>query len=115
MNKKTKIILLCIILIVLIPIIFFIVDYNRVSNNNEPLLCLQIKTYEDGGTKEYLGLGYKIIAFNTINGYNKVKIGSIFMKYDDFENEIGKYEYMQILNKVDAQILELVKENEFNR
>ena len=52
-----------------------------------PFLAINTKTYNDGGTKEYYGLGYKVIDFNMLNGYDEIKIGSWFMKYEDFENE----------------------------
>ena len=45
----------------------------------------------DGGTIEYFGLGYKVIDFNMLNGYDEMKIGSWFMKYEDFENEFNDY------------------------
>ena len=46
----------------------------------------------DGGTIEYLGLGYKVIDFHTIAGFDDIKIGTWFMDYNDFEEEIKAYE-----------------------
>jgi hypothetical protein len=39
--------------------------------------------YKDGGTKEYLGLFYKVIKCNTLVGDKKVTIGTYFMDYND--------------------------------
>ena len=46
----------------------------------------------DGGTIEYFGLGYKVIDFHTVAGFDDIKIGSWFMDYDDFKDEMQKYE-----------------------
>ena len=46
----------------------------------------------DGGTIEYFGLGYKVIDFHTIAGFDDIKIGTWFMDYNDFEEEIKAYE-----------------------
>ncbi len=44
----------------------FIVDYNKVKNNEKPIFCILEQEVNDGGTKIYLGLGYKVIDFNTL-------------------------------------------------
>ena len=69
----------------------FIVDYNKVKNNEKPIFCILEQEVNDGGTKIYLGLGYKVIDFNTLYGFDNMKIGSYFMNYDDFNDEIEKY------------------------
>ena len=46
----------------------------------------------DGGTIEYFGLGYKVIDFHTLAGFDDVKIGSWFMDYNDFKEEMEAYE-----------------------
>ncbi len=50
-------------IIFLIWIIFFIVDYNCAKKNKSPIFSIKINSYLDGGTTEYLGLGYKIIKY----------------------------------------------------
>ena len=45
----------------------------------------------DGGTVEYLGLGYKVIDFHTVAGFDDIKIGTWFMNYNDFDEEIKEY------------------------
>ena len=71
---------------------FFTIDYNRVKNNELPLFCIQIDEANDGGTRIYLGLGYKVIDFNTISGYDDIKIGTWFMDYEDFNEKIKIYD-----------------------
>ena len=47
-----------------------------------PFLAINTKTYNDGGTKEYYGLGYKVIKYNQKVGRRDTVIGSWFIKYD---------------------------------
>ena len=93
MKKGIKIFLIIIGFIIIFGLIFFAVDYNRVKNQEKPIFCIQhpAGVIMDGGTIEYFGLGYKVIDFNMLNGYDEIKIGSWFMKYEDFENEYNNY------------------------
>ena len=70
------------------------VDYNLVKKQEKPIFCIKnpAGTIRDGGTIEYIGIGYKVIDFNTSNGYKEMKIGSWFMDYNDFNEEIQKVE-----------------------
>ena len=45
-----------------------------------------------GGTVEYFGLGYKVIDFHTLAGFDDIKVGTWFIDYDDFEEEMKIYE-----------------------
>ncbi len=87
MKKILKILCILLVIIVVLGIMFFIIDYNRVKNNETPIFCINTSTYRDGGSKEYLGLGYKVIDFNKLDGYDEMKIGTWFMNYNDFEEE----------------------------
>ena len=87
MRKGIKVALIILGVIIILVLIFFMVDYNRVKNGEKPIFCINTANANDGGTKEYLGLGYKIIDFNRLDGYDEVKIGTWSMKYEDFENE----------------------------
>ncbi len=91
MKKSVKIVGIILGIIILLGIIFFAIDYNRAKNNEQPMLCVQIDEANDGGTKIYLGLGYKVIDFNTLSGFDDVKIGTWLMNYEDFNDEIKKY------------------------
>ena len=91
MKKIVKTIGVIIGILIILGIIFFAIDYNRAKNNEQPMFCVQIDEANDGGTKVYLGLGYKVIDFNTLSGFDDVKIGTWFMNYEDFNDEIKKY------------------------
>lgn len=90
MKKVAKIIGIILLILVALGIIFYAVDKNRAREGQKPIFCIPIGAYLDGGTVEYIGLGYKVIAFNkmedivdnTMNYYTRVHIGSIFMTYD---------------------------------
>lgn len=92
MKKGIKICLIVIGVIIVLGLIFFAVDYNRAKNNEKPIFCFNVATYRDGGTIEYMGLGYKVIDFHSLSGYDEVKIGSWFMQYEDFEEEYSKFD-----------------------
>ncbi len=93
MKKSFKIIGIILGVIIILGIIFFIVDYNRVQKQEKPIFCIKnpAGVIRDGGTVEYFGLGYKVIDFHTLAGFEDIKIGNWFMKYEDFSSEIGKY------------------------
>lgn len=87
------IILISVIVLTTLGIILYSIDKARIDNGMEPLYCVASESiYMDGGSREYYGLGYKVIKFNKINGYNETKIGSWFMNIDDFDDEIEEYE-----------------------
>ena len=92
MKKSVKIVGIILGIIILLGIIFFAIDYNRAKNNEQPMFCVQIDEVNDGGSKIYLGLGYKVIDFNTSSGFDDVKIGTWFMNYDDFNEEKQAYD-----------------------
>lgn len=105
MKRGTKVILIILGVIILLGLTFFAVDYNRVKNREKPIFCINTAIIRDGGTKEYLGLGYKVIDFNELNGYDEIKIGTWFMKYEDFENEYNNYVEDIIENNMDEKKL----------
>lgn len=90
MKKGFKITLIIVLFILLLSLIFFIVDYSRASEGKSPVFCIFTDEVNDGGTRIYLGLGYKVIDFNTLSGFTDIKIGSYFMDYEDFHSEIEK-------------------------
>lgn len=47
-----------------------------------PFLAIRTKVYNDGGTKEYYGLGYKVIKYNQKVGRRDTVIGSWGIKYN---------------------------------
>ena len=78
-KKVSTIIMIIIIIIgVLITTDILLVTKKDIG----PFLAINTKTYNDGGTKEYYGLGYKVIKYNQKVGRRDTVIGSWFIKYD---------------------------------
>ena len=81
------------LIMIILGLIFFTIDYNRVKNNEDPKFCIkELGVIMDGGTIIYWGLGYKVIDFHTISGYDDIKIGPWSMQYNDFDDEIEQYD-----------------------
>ena len=59
--------------------------------NKRPIFGVRTTICKDGGSKEYMGLGYKVIVFNTLCGYKEVKFGSWQMNINDFNQEVTDY------------------------
>ena len=78
MKKYLKVIGVILGVIVILGIIFFAVDYARVQKQEKPIFCIQNPAgiINDGGTIEYFGLGYKVIDFHTLAGFDDIKIGT---------------------------------------
>ena len=91
MKKGLKIFCIILGVIIILGIVFFAIDYNRVQKQEKPIFCIKAGTLLDGGTVEYLGLGYKVIDFHTVAGFDDIKIGTWFMNYNDFDEEIKEY------------------------
>ena len=53
-----------------------------------PFLAIPLKTYKDGGTKEYYGLGYKVIKYHQTQGRRDIILGSWSLKYNTTPIEI---------------------------
>lgn len=97
MKNGIKVIGIILGIIVILELIFFIVDYNKVKNNERPIFfCILKDEANDGGTKIYLGFGYKVIDFHTLSGFDDIKIGTWFMDYNDFYEEINVIKYERI-------------------
>ncbi|HHT38120.1 MAG TPA: hypothetical protein GXZ95_01740 [Mollicutes bacterium] len=81
-KKRVKIMLVFLATIVVLGVIFGIVDYNRAKQNKAPLFAIRVNAYYDGGSKEYYGLGYKVIECNTLSGDDSIHIGFYNIKVD---------------------------------
>ena len=88
MKNLIKVLLIIIALVIGLALIFLGVDLSRAKNDEKPIFCILKTEVNDGGTKIYLGLGYKVIDFHTLNGFDRVKVGTWLMNYDDFKHEI---------------------------
>lgn len=84
MEKKTVKKLIGILLIFSILIVTLLcADMYKVLCNDEPLFSVKKAVYEDGGTVEYIGLGYKIFKIRKIEySIDKIKLGTIFSSYE---------------------------------
>lgn len=118
MKKSLKVIGIVLGVIVILGIVFFVVDYNRVQKQEKPIFCIQNPAgiIKDGGTVEYFGLGYKVIDFHTIAGFDDIKIGTWFMDYNDFNEEMKVYEekYEEELNKNKEYVINLFELKEIS-
>ena len=84
-TKSSKIIkILNIVFVVLIILMIMItVDIVSVAKYDKgPYFAFKTKTYKDGGTKVYYGLGYKVIKYNQVQGRRDKAIGFWTMPYN---------------------------------
>lgn len=77
-KKFTIIMIAALVLGTLIFIDILVANYTSVG----PFLAVKVKTHNDGGTKEYYGLGYKVIKYRVKDGRNTTVVGSWTLKYD---------------------------------
>lgn len=77
-KKFTIIMIVALVLGTLIFIDILVANYTSVG----PFLAIKVKTHNDGGTKEYYGLGYKVIKYRVKDGRNTTVVGSWTLKYD---------------------------------
>lgn len=77
-KRFTIIMIVALVLGTLIFIDILVANYTNVG----PFLAVKVKTHNDGGTKEYYGLGYKVIKYRVKDGRNTTVVGSWTLKYD---------------------------------
>lgn len=87
-KKILKFLRYAFIVLVILGIIFFIVDYNRVKQQKLPIFCIKTGVAYDGGSAYYLGLGYQVVKFNRIYSvkpaFRGIFIGSWFTDMDKY-------------------------------
>ncbi len=67
--------------IIIIIIAMIVTDYVRVTKfEYTPLFAVKTLELKDGGTTEYMGLGYKVIDYNQIQGRRDIEMGLWNMK-----------------------------------
>ena len=82
-EKKIKKISTIIMIVIIVIGVLVTTDILLVSKAHiGPFLAVNTKTYNDGGTKEYYGLGYKVIKYNQKVGRRDTVIGSWGIKYN---------------------------------
>ena len=77
--KRIINIVFVIIILMLIMISIDVISVSRYGKG--PYFAIPLKTYEEG-TKEYYGLGYKVIKYNQIQGRRDKEIGLWTLKYN---------------------------------
>lgn len=106
--------------------------------NVGPIFAIKVKTYNDGGTKEYAGIFYKVIKYKQINGRHDMVLGSYKLSYsgevykksvldlailyrDDFTNfSLLEGKYVVVTGKVlrvskEKQVVKLIYEDSDNK
>ena len=78
--------IISIIAIIIIWAILMSTEYYLIKTIENPIFSVEIASYKDGGSKEYCGLGYKIIKYVKMSCENddistEVRLGPWFMKY----------------------------------
>ena len=82
-EKKIKKISTIVMIVIIVIGVLVTTDILLVSKAHiGPFLAIRTKVYNDGGTKEYYGLGYKIIKYNQKVGRRDTVIGSWGIKYN---------------------------------
>ena len=80
-TQKTIINVVFIVIVVLILMV--VTDVICVNKFNVgPYFAIKTKTYKDGGSKEYYGLGYKVIEYNEFEGRKGKTIGTWKLEYN---------------------------------
>ena len=77
-TKITNIVLVVLFLLILISAIDIV---NISKNDKEPFFEIKTKTYKDGGSKVYYGLGYKVIKYHQKQGRRDIVVGTWTMPY----------------------------------
>ena len=82
-TKKIKLIMNIIFIIIIAMLAMITVDVISVARYGKgPYFAIPLHTYDDGGTKEYYGLGYKVIKYNQLQGRRDKEIGFWSLKYN---------------------------------
>lgn len=68
MKKILKLLVAIVLAIVIIGGVMFLIDCSKGKSGKEPMFAIETAEFNDGGTKEYMGLGYKIKGFNKFTG-----------------------------------------------
>ena len=72
-----------IFILLLIFIIVITIDIIMISKYNKgPFFAIPVKTYKDGGTKVYYGIGYKVIKYHQKQGRRDIELGTYSLKYN---------------------------------
>jgi len=85
MNKGLKIVVSVIIVLILLWVTIFYIDYLRCGNFKEPIFVIAKETADDGGSGIYYGLGYRVKIEKTIsNDYGPTLVRVEMYVFDKF-------------------------------
>ncbi len=71
-------------LLLLLWLITITTDYILYKNNKNPFFAINTSIYKDGGSKDYFGLGYKVIRCNTLTGDKNIHFGFYNINVNNF-------------------------------
>ena len=78
--NKVFSVLLVITIVIAIIVLFDVIMLTRFGKG--PFFAIKTKTYDDGGTKVYNGIGYKVIKYKELNGRRDMVVGNYSIKYN---------------------------------
>ena len=82
-EKTIKTIINTVFIIIMAMIIMIATDVICVARYSKgPFFAIPLKTYDDGGTKAYYGIGYKVIKYNQLQGRRDKELGFWSLKYN---------------------------------
>ena len=67
MKIKSKKIICILLAIIILWGIFFTTDLIRTNKNMKPIFAINISSYDDGGSKKYVGLFYNVYSLHYYN------------------------------------------------
>ena len=81
--------LIIVIVLLVLWLFCFLTDYLLVLNSHRPLFVIYTAIYQDGGSYEACGLGYKIIGYTSTYPSDKLQfdIGFWNMEFDDKKSD----------------------------
>ena len=127
------------LILVMVGAFLVVFDVVMVTKFNVgPIFAIKVKTYNDGGTKEYAGIFYKVIKYKQTNGRHDMVLGSYKLSYsgevykksvldlailyrDDFTNfSLLEGKYVVVTGKVlsvskEKQVVKLIYEDSDNK
>ena len=127
------------LILVMVGAFLVVFDVVMVTKFNVgPIFAIKVKTYNDGGTREYAGIFYKVIKYKQTNGRRDMVFGSYKLSYsgdvykksvldlailyrDDFTNfSLLEGKYVVVTGKVlsvskEKQVVKLIYEDSDNK
>lgn len=127
------------LILVMVGAFLVVFDVVMVTKFNVgPIFAIKVKTYNDGGTREYAGIFYKVIKYKQTNGRHDMVLGSYKLSYsgevykksvldlailyrDDFTNfSLLEGKYVVVTGKVlsvskEKQVVKLIYEDSDNK